>query len=312
MCENEKNNSSQYSSPSFSHCNYNPSDTACSSCNYTVEKCGARNCKLCEQLQKSHYFSSTVTGRKYHIRTTENLNCDSSNLIYLLQCNNCSLQYTGETVQVLKQRIRQHRSGALDDSDGKIFYEHFTSGVCNDAGFSVHIIQKLVGDGRINRPNGKRMRDVDGDVTKIRRKIETEWMIELRTVFPYGCNNRCNGKDWSNREEGVQVAGTLFKKLGHFITAAKKRGPKVNRSSLSPTQCLDLIHKSCNHTNIFPTACASCVLNCARVEISKLTKNNGKKLGILLTELIYSGKGDDRFLLQYYDAIVDMINSKFF
>ena len=176
----KKNNSSQYSSPSFSHCNYNPSDTeACSSCNYTVEKCGARNCKLCEQLQKSHYFSSTVTGRKYHIRTTENLNCDSSNLIYLLQCNNCSLQYTGETVQVLKQRIRQHRSGALDDSDGKIFYEHFTSGVCNDAGFSVHIILKLVGDGRINRPNGKRMRDVDGDVTKIRRKIETEWMIEL-------------------------------------------------------------------------------------------------------------------------------------
>ena len=26
MCENEKNHSSQYSSPSCSHCNYNPSD----------------------------------------------------------------------------------------------------------------------------------------------------------------------------------------------------------------------------------------------------------------------------------------------
>ena len=100
--------------------------------------------------------------------------------------------------------------------------------------------------------------------------------------------------------------------MGHFITANKKRGPKVNRSSSSPTQCLDLIHNSCNHTNMFPTVCASCVLNCARVEISKLTKQNGKKLGILITELVYSNKGVEKFLLQYYDAIIDMINSKFF
>ena len=151
-CQDEQILNSQYSLPSFnslpSNLNNNPDTEACSDCNFKVEKCGARNCLLCKQLRKDHYFSSTVTGRKYHIRTTENLNCDSSNLIYLLTCNNCSLQYTGETVQVLKQRIRQHRSGTFSDNDGKVFYEHLSSGMCSGAGFSVQIIQKLVGDGR--------------------------------------------------------------------------------------------------------------------------------------------------------------------
>ena len=86
--------------------------------------------------------------------------------------------------------------------------------MCSGAGFSVQIIQKLVGDGRTtatipssqpqgrvtrNRissngtgPKGKKVGEPDGEIIKKRRNIETNWMIELQTVFPYGCNNRCN------------------------------------------------------------------------------------------------------------------------
>ena len=100
----------KYSSPSFNN-NYIPQDTEpCSTCKYKVAKCDARNGLLCKQICIEHHFSSTVTGRRYHIRTTKDLDCDSSNLIYLLQCNNCSLQYIGEMVQTLKERIRQHQS----------------------------------------------------------------------------------------------------------------------------------------------------------------------------------------------------------
>ena len=83
-CVDEQILNSQFSSPSFS--NYSPQDTEpCSSCKYKVESCDARNCILCKQIRKTHYFSSTVTGRKYHVRTSKDLNCNSCNLIYLLQ-----------------------------------------------------------------------------------------------------------------------------------------------------------------------------------------------------------------------------------
>ena len=43
-----------------------------------------------------------------------------------------------------------HRLGICNDQESKIFYEHFTRGTCNGYGFTVQIIQKLSGNGRIS------------------------------------------------------------------------------------------------------------------------------------------------------------------
>ena len=58
-------------------------------------------------------------------------------------------------------------------------------------------------------------------------------------------------------------------------------------------------------------SCASCVLNGARILVNSMKKVQGKKLGSLISDLIYKGEGKNSFLMQYYDAILDMIDSKF-
>ena len=46
-----------------------------------------------------------------------------------------------------------HRSGVCNDQESKVFYEHFTRGKCNGYGFTVQIIQKLNGNGRVSKSN---------------------------------------------------------------------------------------------------------------------------------------------------------------
>ena len=38
-----------------------------------------------------------------------NLTCETKNLIYMIQCNRCNLQYRGETKRRLKDRFNEHR-----------------------------------------------------------------------------------------------------------------------------------------------------------------------------------------------------------
>ena len=82
------------------------------------------------------------------------------------------------------------------------------------------------------------------DCTALREKCETDWMVELRSVYPYGLNDRCKGRDWRERGEGVQVGSTLFKKLGHFLMQTK-RAIKISRSVSKPKIMLTDIHEIC-------------------------------------------------------------------
>ena len=57
--------------------------------------------------------------------------------------------------------------------------------------------------------------------------------------------------------------------------------------------------------------CAACVLNYSRVKINSLKKSSSKKLGIYINNIIFSNAISNLFLPQYYDVILDLINSKF-
>ena len=151
--------------------------------------------------------------------------------------------------------------------------------------------------------------EVDKEAAACRDKCETDWMVELRTVYPYGFNDRCKGRDWRERGDSDYVGGTLFKKLGHFIPT-KSRAKKVSRPQVTPETSLQLIHESCGCHGQNQLSCA-CVLNFARVLINSLKKSHAKKLGSLISDIIYKGEGNNNFLPQYYEAILDMIDSKF-
>ena len=71
--------------------------------------CNKTRCDLCKNFfVNSQTFSSAQTGKTYFVR--QKLSCNSSNVIYLVHCKKCNLQYVGSTTTEFKVRFRNHKS----------------------------------------------------------------------------------------------------------------------------------------------------------------------------------------------------------
>ena len=68
-------------------------------------RCEARRCKTCPILVTTDTFASSVTGERFKLKLRAS--CKTSNVIYLIQCRRCGLQYVGETGQPLHSRMIQ-------------------------------------------------------------------------------------------------------------------------------------------------------------------------------------------------------------
>ena len=84
-----------------------------------------RYLSISDGLTSYTFFS---TGETRTIKS--NLTCDTKNLIYMIQCNRCNLQYIGETKRRLKDRFNEHRR-TIDNPNTKskptTAAEHFLS-----------------------------------------------------------------------------------------------------------------------------------------------------------------------------------------
>ena len=78
-------------------------------------RCEARRCKTCPILVTTDTFTSSVTGERFNLKLRAS--CKTSNIIYLIQCRRCGLQYVGETGQPLHYRMNGHR---FDISHGQL------------------------------------------------------------------------------------------------------------------------------------------------------------------------------------------------
>jgi hypothetical protein len=79
--------------------------------NTTIGKshsCGDKRCKCCKHMQHSSSYTSKVTGKQYTIFCS--VNCKSANVIYIIECSVCGLQYVGESKQPFHKRLNGHRS----------------------------------------------------------------------------------------------------------------------------------------------------------------------------------------------------------
>ena len=72
----------------------------------TQPKCNLfLRCKHCPKINKSGITSSS-TGRHYKI--PRRITCNSSNIIYCLECGTCGAQYVGQTKNKFLTRLNQH------------------------------------------------------------------------------------------------------------------------------------------------------------------------------------------------------------
>ena len=142
--------------------------------------CGRLRCKTCPILVTTDQFSSKTTGKQYQIRCKAT--CKSSNLIYLISCKRCGLQYVGETEQALNERMNGHRSDIVNKKiDDKPVAAHLNSPQHTLEDLQVMVIEQLW------------KRD-----TPLRKIRESKWSTLLQTYQPLGINLR-RDKLWCHR-----------------------------------------------------------------------------------------------------------------
>ena len=138
-------------------------------------RCG-KNCATCpyisDGLTNYTFFS---TGETRSIKS--NLTCETKNLIYMIQCNRCNLQYIGETKRRLKDRFNEHRR-TIDNPNTKskptTAAEHFLTAPNHTANDMQLIpIEKVFS----NRDS-------------VRKAREAFLISKGRTLLPHGLNIR--------------------------------------------------------------------------------------------------------------------------
>ena len=73
--------------------------------------CGSSICQICRDerfLKFGNKFTINVTGKTYDIHY--NLDCNSSNVSYLVSCKSCVKQYVGSTTTKSRLRFNNHKN----------------------------------------------------------------------------------------------------------------------------------------------------------------------------------------------------------
>ena len=268
-----------------------------------IKKHGAKKCKMCPKLILLDEFVSSSTHRIYKSVIPECekiINCKSANLIYLITCTKCGLQYVGETCQKICRRFYTHDryfKKLSNDNKCKILSQHFNQGPCQGAEYTVHIIEKLEGDGR-DENNA-----IDKGIASLRRRKETEWMLKLQTVYPFGLNDRIGDEYMTDREENiVSLRFPPLKRIKkHTVRVRTKYNPK---NDFIVENFIYIIMESIREDR-------KNSINLIRVLLSSLRKSQIRKIGEKIQDFLEE-KSENFQFLQYFLAALDIIYGKLF
>ena len=110
---------------------------------FSISKCKNKRYKTWPKLGIKSFFYSKVTCIKHFILnwSFENINCHTSNIIYLLTCEDCSTQYREIANEYIFMSL--HGRGKTDCLH---IAEHFNS-CCKGKSYSIQIIEVLSGNG---------------------------------------------------------------------------------------------------------------------------------------------------------------------
>ena len=67
--------------------------------------------KMCNHLVERNSFTSNLTNKTYNVVSpNDDMDCGTRNVIYLISCTKCGVQYIGKTCQTLRSRFNNHRN----------------------------------------------------------------------------------------------------------------------------------------------------------------------------------------------------------
>ena len=140
-------------------------------------KCSSGRCEVCKYMDENSHFKSSQDERRYSINY--NLNCNSSNVVYLITCKKCSLQYVGSTITKFRLRFNNHKSrirkhellGRAEREADDLLYRHFCSeGHSGLSDVKIQLIDQVYGEEQL-------------------REKEGQWAYRLKTLDPNGLND---------------------------------------------------------------------------------------------------------------------------
>ena len=247
-----------------------------------------KRCRTCPSLVKNSTFVSNVTKKTYTSinHSSEAIACDSQNLIYLLSCTNCNVQYVGETTIKLSNRMNIHRTAK---TGCKHMINHFKE-ACPGASFSIQVIELFEGNGYV----GKK---VCPSALKARVDREDYWMKELRTIHPYGLNERARGQD-----KNLPV-GKLFPRVAR--TSPRSGHSRNNRNNH------EIVTSHENFFHLFDNILLNDKTNAfyrLRVILNRLKKSTLKKVAFNILSRSPLVKLN-AFSEQYYLYVLDIIET---
>ena len=140
---------------------------------FSSNKCHRRRCTHCENISTSSQFSSNITGLSYNLHF--DVDCTSRDVIYLVTCKHCNIQYVGQTNQNVSRRMNSHRFDIKNCLINPISHvaTHFGSldSKCSLSDFSFLPIDV-----------------VNNNLDRLCK--ETFWIHKLKTMLPNGLNNK--------------------------------------------------------------------------------------------------------------------------
>ena len=146
-----------------------------------IKKCNYPRCLTFSFLgegQTNYTFFTTNEARK----NTDSISCHSKNLIYLIECKRCHLQYIGETKRQLSERFGEHRQSILN-------YQQLSTTTpvslhLNQAGHSINDVRLIP----IELICSKR--------DSVRKAREVHIINKTRTLHPFAINKRNEARQW--------------------------------------------------------------------------------------------------------------------
>lgn len=175
--------------------------------------CESRFCHL-------NHFINEVTevtsfSNKFVYKIGENLDCNATNIIYLITCKECGQNYVGETSRSLRVRAGEHYKDILhfETRPKTSINQHFNeNSKCMLQDFQINAIHRC-----------PRLADKT-ETDKFRKKIEQFFIEKFKSYLPYGINRAFKKfKDTpiipfvvpysSSGSQAVQIAKTHFENL---------------------------------------------------------------------------------------------------
>ena len=102
-----------------------------------MKNCG-KQCAACPFINKRKFIS----GKSIKWKLNKQMDCNTSNIVYIIECDKCNERYIGETKRKMKERLDEHRRDIRNETKNAIG-DHFNLPGHSEANINITSIEKV-------------------------------------------------------------------------------------------------------------------------------------------------------------------------